>query len=666
MLSAGEIGAVFTIKNDASVVLRAIASQMNALQGTIDKAAASFKEFRLPPGVSTAIGRMDKAMSDAMLTAGKLEGSLADMGVAADKGAVGAVAGFGRIDAAISTTQGKLAALRKEMGSVGAPHAGGGSGGWPGAARGKGGSGGGHGGSAMHFGAHERFGPLAIRAVGDSSIPMAAGFGALFASYEAGKQAFDVAQADNNLRLMGASEDAIRKANAAALGMSAFGMSQTDALNALRVASVPLNTGGTTDTGLEAAAQVLPSLGKFDQVARSLKGEGGGDASKQMFELLKADELRNKLTAADANKFIGDYAKVYVGTGGKVDPNTFYAGLKYAKSAGMGFSDDFVNRYLPGIEMEEGGSTAGTMLMTTESALLGRRLKKPALGELKSMGIYGDDDKLKDAALAISNPFQWFQQDFMPALVKSGADTKGKQLEVMERLFSRNAAETGALLGINPGNVERTAASIGRANSLDQANASQNANDPFASLSQSIAAMKNFGAAFAGPMIPNVISGLSGFAGALDYATHSISATHLGADGKPEMLDSAKDSTWAWIKASFAAPAYAAAIPSNAAGRNFLGRDPRSPGPQSGLAYTPPSAPVSVSVTAPLTGQANVNIAAVNVKIGDQSIVAIVEREIKGAIAGIFHSLGASGTNGDSGHDGRASPSYPDHFHGAH
>jgi hypothetical protein len=640
---------------------------MNALQGTIDKAAASFKEFRLPPGVATSIGKMEKAMSDAMLSAGKLETSMADIGVAANRGAMGAVAGFGKIDASIATTQSKLAALRKEMNSVGAPHPGGGGsggGGWAGAARGKGGSGGGHGGSAMHFGAHERFGPLALRAVGDTALPMAAGFAGLFASYEAGKQAFDVAQADNNLRLMGASEDAIRKANASALGMSKYGMSQTDALNALRVASVPLNTGGTTDTGLDAAASVLPSLGKFDQVARSLKGEGGGDASKQMFELLKADELRNKLTATEASKFIGDYAKVYVGTGGKVDPNTFYSGLKYAKSAGMGFSDDFVNRYLPGIEMEEGGWTAGTMLMTSESALLGRRLKKPALGELKSMGIYGDDDKLKDAALAISNPFQWFQQDFMPALVKSGADTKGKQLEVMERLFSRNAAETGALLGINPGNVERTAASIGRANSLDQANTNQNANDPFASLSQSIAAMKNFGAAFAGPMIPNVISGLSGFAGALDFATHSISATHLGADGKPEMLDSAKDSTWSWVKASFAAPAYAAALPSNAAGRNFLGRDPHSP--QSGtLAYTPPSAPVSVNVSAP-----NVDVkSTTTVTLDGASIAAAVatrvEKMVTGAITSMFSSMGAAGTNGDSGHDGRASPVYPDHMHGS-
>jgi hypothetical protein len=88
---------------------------------------------------------------------------------------------------------------------------------------------------------------------------------------------------------------------------------------------------------------------------------------------------------------------------------------------------------------------------------------------------------------------------------------------------------------------------------------------------------------------------------ALNWATDGISKAHLGPDGKPEMLDSAKDSTWAWLKSIIAPSSEAKAAPSNAAGRNFLGRDPRSP--QAGtLAYTLPTAPVSVSVAAPSVG----------------------------------------------------------------
>jgi hypothetical protein len=130
MISAGEVGAVFTIVDQAGPVLRAIAAQMNAMQANIDKLAASFKEIRLPASVATSIGKMDKAMTDAMLTAGKLETSMSDIGAAADVGASAAAAGFGRIDAAIGTTQGRLAALRTEMRNVGSPGGGGEGGSW--------------------------------------------------------------------------------------------------------------------------------------------------------------------------------------------------------------------------------------------------------------------------------------------------------------------------------------------------------------------------------------------------------------------------------------------------------------------------------------------------------------------------------------------------------
>jgi hypothetical protein len=165
--------------------------------------------------------------------------------------------------------------------------------------------------------------------------------------------------------------------------------------------------------------------------------------------------------------------------------------------------------------------------------------------------------------------------------------------------------------------------------------------------------------------MPSVIGNLNAFAGALDYATHAVSTPHLGPDGKPEYLDSAKDSTWAWLKAAFAAPAYAGSLPSNAAGRSFLGRDPRSP--QSGtLAYTPPSAPVSVNVAAP-----NVDVKSITtVTLDGASIAAAVatrvEKMVTGALTSVFQSMGAAGTNSDSGFDGRAHPAYPDTMHGSH
>jgi hypothetical protein len=306
------------------------------------------------------------------------------------------------------------------------------------------------------------------------------------------------------------------------------------------------------------------------------------------------------------------------------------------------------------------------------------------------MGIYNPDDTLKDADLEVKNPFQWMQQNLLPAMKAAGFSTKEQQLEFLERVFNRNAAETGALLGVNPGNVERTAASIKRSDSLNDATTKIDANDPYASLSKAFASLKDLGAALAGPSIPGIVTGLNGFAAALGFATSAVTSTHKNPDGSPEMLASAKDSTWAWLKSqsgldkadaatlpsakdstwawlksqSGLDKADAATLPSNAAGRNFLGRDPRSPGPQSGSAYTPPSAPVvNANVTAPLTGVATVNVTN---HVDVTGLVSTIMSSVKGQIEGIFRGLGSSGTNSDSGFDGRASVAYPDHVHGSH
>ena len=119
MISEGEVGAVFTVVDEASPVLRAIAAQFNVLQASIDKLKVAFKEIKLPPGVAASINKMTAAMDKAVAAGGKLETSMGDIGVAADAGAFKAAAGFGRIDGAIATTQGKLAALKAELRATG-------------------------------------------------------------------------------------------------------------------------------------------------------------------------------------------------------------------------------------------------------------------------------------------------------------------------------------------------------------------------------------------------------------------------------------------------------------------------------------------------------------------------------------------------------------------
>ena len=228
LISEGEVGAVFTVVDEASPVLRAIAAQFNVLQASIDKLKVAFKEIKLPPGVAASINKMTAAMDKAVAAGGKLETSMGDIGVAADAGAFKAAAGFGRIDGAIATTQGKLAALKAELRATGGVGGIGGGGAPPGIRARALGHGGGGGGS---FGLHERVGPIGVRS---HEGEMIAGAVAGFTAWEALKASADLQQVQQNLLAGGASRDEIEKATRAAYGIGEkYGLTARDVLQSI-------------------------------------------------------------------------------------------------------------------------------------------------------------------------------------------------------------------------------------------------------------------------------------------------------------------------------------------------------------------------------------------------------------------------------------------------
>ena len=106
MISAGEVGAVFAVKDEASPVLKALMDQFNALGATLDRTKLALAELKLPPGLNAAIGRMDKALAGAGNTADLMAGKVSG--------------GLAKIDASVGVTQGRIAALKAEMGTLGA------------------------------------------------------------------------------------------------------------------------------------------------------------------------------------------------------------------------------------------------------------------------------------------------------------------------------------------------------------------------------------------------------------------------------------------------------------------------------------------------------------------------------------------------------------------
>ena len=105
MIEAGEIGAIFSIVDEASPVLRRLAAEFERLDGVMKQVKEAMATVKLPPGVTAALGRMN----DQLIA---ISGS-------ADKAAAGAAAAFGTIDKSVDTTMERVAALTAEMGKMG-------------------------------------------------------------------------------------------------------------------------------------------------------------------------------------------------------------------------------------------------------------------------------------------------------------------------------------------------------------------------------------------------------------------------------------------------------------------------------------------------------------------------------------------------------------------
>lgn len=704
MISAGEVGAIFTIKDEASVVLRVIAAQMNALQGNIDKLATSFKAIKLPPGIATAIGRIDKAMSSAMGTADKLETSLTDIGVAADRGAVGAVAGFGRIDAAISTTQGKVAALRKEMGSVGRGVGGGGGGAW--ARPGGGGGSSGHSGASGHGPLHTNLhaGPVGMR-TGDGLLigGAVAGFGI----WEALKATADFQQVQMNLLGGGVSRAEIERASKSSKDIgNKYGLSARDVLQTMNEIRNPLNRGTTADDGMESAIQHMPALAEASVRLRANMGEHGGDIAKELYDFVKSAEFKNKIGEKDFDKSIKSMTDASVATGGIVGPDSWLKISQYARTSLPGMSDDYLYRIMPELAQEFRGAPAGTASGSLYQQFIAGAMRTTGLRLLDKLGMvdetrvdfdkngrvvkarpgfYTDGNTLKE------NPLTGMA-NLLDAMKAHGITSESDQRDYISQIIgNRTAAQLGMTLGFQAPRLLRGAAGIdATANSGVGATDYMNEN-PYSQWNNFTAAATNASVALGTAIMPEATAALknltataTGFGGLLsgrgtaDDINKALFGSG-GSDAAPRWLK--------WIEGNWSSDQRLfggksgphgvvgsgstnpvghpidAIVGAYGASHTFAGRDPRSP--QTGtLAYVPPSAPVSVSAT--LSGPATAKFGAVTIQVSGQSIAAAIVSDVKGMIEGLFKSLGAAGTNSDSSHDGRASPTYPDHMHGAH
>lgn len=700
MITAGEVGAVFAVKDEASAVLKALQDQFNALQISIDKVRLGLSELKFPPGLNQSIGNMDRALASAGTTAESMSGKVSG--------------GFVKIDESIAVTQSRLSALKAEMATVGSglgrvnvanglPVAVG-EGRAPSGLRNEEGAleRRAHGRGATMRTNHEIVPGVSLGEQHGLSGPVVLGVGAGFSLYESWKNSVPVETVMSQLAGMNVSAPEAEKLRAAAFRLSDG--TPIPASGILKMAADvinPLNKGSTPDSGVESVLPHLKTLTEAMTVLQGLDAKTGGDVGKQAYDLVKSAEFRNAIGDKDFDKAISAMVRGSLATGGIVSPADWLKFSKYARGALPGLSNDFLYGIAPELMQEFGGAQAGTALAAVYQQIVSGQMRTTGMKLLDQLG-YIDPKKVEydhngrivrllPGANVKAGEFQaepaLFAANLVQDLASKVTSDPAMQRQWIAQIFgNRNSAQMMQTLGYMSGRLERGAQGIGNTKELDDLFQQYLKGNPETIAKTTEASWQNMWAS-TGPLV-TVSENLMGAAtmlmnqvGALFRSGQILAPTpdgwfgglNLGdivpQIGKPEPGNAVNPAFWRDLAAlqkllgGSAPPAYLATMP-NLAGVGAPNVPHVGAPAVPGIASAPP--PINANVSANLTGQATATFGSLNVNIDGKSVAAALKGEIEGMISGLFSKLGQSVT-GPNTPDGHAMPIYPDHvMHGPH
>src|SRR5665213_1889194 len=104
MISAGEVGAVLKVVDEASPALQRIAERMDALQASIDRTEAGLRTLAVPAGLNRSLG----------VTTTRFERIADASKVTSDTVA----ASFARMDRAMGATSANMASVGRELKAI--------------------------------------------------------------------------------------------------------------------------------------------------------------------------------------------------------------------------------------------------------------------------------------------------------------------------------------------------------------------------------------------------------------------------------------------------------------------------------------------------------------------------------------------------------------------
>jgi hypothetical protein len=558
MISAGEVGAIFVVKDEASAALQKIADEFNRIQGLVDKITAAFDKIGVADGglkaFQEALGFTAKAGEDSAKT-------ISEAFVGVDKAVSTANKGVDTLKRSFAEAAEAARAIQKASDRIVAGGIGAGAGG-----AGERSSGGPHGGSFLHHISHAAESLVGGNLGSATKYIGAAAGGAVDAAfsipgvvvggiaYESFEKAADLDQARVLMKNKSVTDDKIAEAEKLSFSLSPqIGEPAAAVMKMLADIGTPLNKGVTGNSAIDAAESHIGIIGDALTVFRSLDGKNGTDLEKQVFDLVKTGELRNAVSSdAEFDRSISLMTQGAIANP-KVGPAQWFQFISKARSAGMRSDDDWVYRLGPELITEFGAPAAGTAWSSLYQGIVSGKLTKSAMGEMDAIGAFdehpdlvrrgkhGQIEGLHPGAFgSIGDAFTHNSSEGIRMLLekidtKLERDAGGKTLDdaakkkgeedFLTYVFgNRNAAQMALTLAEQDPRLQRGAKAADNAADVKTAAANVRAGDPNfgvaqfeAALSNLAATMGNLGMADATTSLHQLATMATGAAEALKY-----------------------------------------------------------------------------------------------------------------------------------------------------
>ncbi len=281
------------------------------------------------------------------------------------------------------------------------------------------------------------------------------------------------------MRLQGFSfmeqQDAIRQANLTASAV--LTTTPTENLQAIRELRGALNSAGASPAA--ATQEAIEHLSAVQRAQAVMTSALGSDRHSDVFEMVKA--LEDIGATKDPDRFerlLDGFTRSSITFGGRLTGKDFFQTLKYTRGAGAGYSDEFIQYYLPTLmqELKAGngsgaGGGAGNPLASLFQTVVGGNISNKSEAEWERMGLIDPRKVLRTSTgavkgilpggfygskTAVQNPYFYIRDVLLPALIKHGAGPDHPELmrEILAHLFTNRVSQQMAGLLLQTSKME--------------------------------------------------------------------------------------------------------------------------------------------------------------------------------------------------------------------